>query len=116
MAKQDGTAKKVKDQGAKKPQGLKKDQAPTQSLGLENEGEGNKTAARRYNEATQQYIESGKVEPAAKEAEAALDGPEAEELELAEEEGKRPGEDHGVRNRCVEPPPGVEFPGLKKAG
>ncbi|HVY48139.1 MAG TPA: hypothetical protein VHB21_19760 [Minicystis sp.] len=57
--------------------------------GLENEGEGSRTAARRYDEATEKFIESGQVEDAAKEAEEALDGPEAEELAEAEAEGKR---------------------------
>lgn len=57
-------------------------------LGLENEGEGNKTAARHYNEATQKYVESGRVDQAAEEAAQALDGPEGDELRQAEEEGK----------------------------
>ncbi len=59
-----------------------------QETGLENEGEGNKTAARHYNEATQKYVESGRVEQAAEQAAEALDGPEGEELRLAEEESK----------------------------
>jgi hypothetical protein len=60
----------------------------SKDLGLENEGEGNKTAARHYNEATQKYVESGRVEQAAEEAAEALDGPEGDELRRAEEEGK----------------------------
>lgn len=52
-----------------------------------NEGEGNRTAARAYNEAQQKFVKSGKVEKAAKDAEKAIDGPEAKELEKAEKEG-----------------------------
>jgi hypothetical protein len=54
-----------------------------------NEGEGNRTAAREYNEAQQRFVESGKVEKKAREAERALDGPERQELEHAELIGKR---------------------------
>jgi hypothetical protein len=43
-----------------------------------NEGEGNKTAARQYNEAQQRFAQSGKVEEKAREAEKALEGPEKE--------------------------------------
>jgi hypothetical protein len=57
--------------------------------GFENEGEGNKTAARNYNKATEEYSKSGRAETAASEAKKALDGPEADELKDAEEEGKR---------------------------
>jgi len=56
--------------------------------GLENEGEGNKTAARRYDEETRKFVESGKVDPAASEAKKAIDGPEGEELRRAEKEAK----------------------------
>jgi hypothetical protein len=59
-----------------------------------NEGEGNKTAARRYNEATEKFVRSGRVAPAAKEAEEALEGEEGDELREAEEEGRR-GEPEG---------------------
>jgi hypothetical protein len=53
-----------------------------------NEGEGNKTAAREYNEAQQGFVRSGRVEEKAREAERALDGPERHELEQAEEADK----------------------------
>jgi hypothetical protein len=53
--------------------------------GFENEGEGNKTAARRYNQATEQYSKSGRAETAANEAKEALEGPEGDELREAEE-------------------------------
>ena len=65
-----------------------KSEKRVRSSGLENEGEGNKTAARHYNDATQKYVESGKVADAAREAQEALDGPEGEELRRAEKEGK----------------------------
>lgn len=54
-----------------------------------NEGEGNRTAARQYNDAQKKFAESGKVEPAAKDAAKAVDGPEGSELRKAEEIGKR---------------------------
>ncbi len=61
----------------------------TQGAGAQNEGEGNKTAARQYNEAQHRFVESGKVEEKAREAEKALDTPEKRELERAEAIGKR---------------------------
>lgn len=54
-----------------------------------NEGEGNRTAARHYNEAQQRFVRSGKVEEKAREAEKAIEGDEGPELERAEAEGKR---------------------------
>jgi len=54
-----------------------------------NEGEGNRTAAREYNERTRRFVESGQVNEKAKEAERALDGPEKADLEKAEKEGLR---------------------------
>ncbi|PPD42681.1 MAG: hypothetical protein CTY15_11965 [Methylocystis sp.] len=52
-----------------------------------NEGEGNRTAAKQYNDSQRKFVESGKVEPAAKDAERALETEEAEELKRAEEKG-----------------------------
>jgi hypothetical protein len=54
-----------------------------------NEGEGNRTAARRYNKAQQEFVRSGKVEEKAREARDASEGPEGEELRDAELVGKR---------------------------
>ncbi|MGJ0533131.1 hypothetical protein [Methylocystis sp.] len=54
----------------------------------ENEGEGSRTAAKQYNEATRKFVESGKVDKAAKDAEQAIEGDEAEELKRAEDEGR----------------------------
>jgi hypothetical protein len=54
-----------------------------------NEGEGNRTAARKYNRATERFIQSGKVEKSAREAERARDGAERKEMDEAEAIGKR---------------------------
>lgn len=51
------------------------------------QGEGDYEAGRRYDKASREFAESGKVEPAAHEA-APEDARKAEELERAEEEGK----------------------------
>lgn len=65
----------------------------------ENEGEGNQTAAKQYNDAQKKFAESGKVEPAAEDAAKAVDGPEGSELRKAEEIGKKHahGEDPQVK-------------------
>lgn len=73
-----------------------------------NEGEGNKTAAREYNEAQRRFISDGKVEVAARDAEQALEGPERQELREAEAIGKSRAApdpengDHNVRARAYE--------------
>jgi hypothetical protein len=54
-----------------------------------NEGEGNRTAARKYNEDQQRFVKTGKVEEKAREAEKAVEGKDGAELERAEAEGKR---------------------------
>jgi hypothetical protein len=54
-----------------------------------NEGEGNRTAARRYDAATEQYIASGRTDAAAKAALEAVEGPEGDALRAAEEFGKK---------------------------
>jgi hypothetical protein len=54
-----------------------------------NEGEGNKTAAKQYNDAQKEFASSGKVDEAAKDAAKAVDGPEGDSLRQAEEVGKR---------------------------
>ena len=51
-------------------------------------GEGNYAATRQYDEATKRYIESGRVEDAARAA-APKSQAEAREMEAAEAEGKR---------------------------
>jgi hypothetical protein len=57
--------------------------------GLENQGEGNKTAAREYNRDATEHARSGKSEPAAKDAQAAVEADESGELQRAEDEGRR---------------------------
>ena len=54
-----------------------------------NEGEGNQTAAKHYNDAQQRFAKSGKVEPAAADAVKAVDGPEGDALRDAEEAGRQ---------------------------
>ena len=54
-----------------------------------NEGEGSRSGARDYDQRTEQFVKSGKVDPAAKAAKKAVEGPEKAELERAEREGKR---------------------------
>jgi Spy/CpxP family protein refolding chaperone len=54
-----------------------------------NEGEGNRTAARQYNEAQRRLVKSGKVDEKAKEAERAAEGKEGDALREAELVGKR---------------------------
>lgn len=53
-----------------------------------NEGEGNRTAAREYNEATKRFAQSGRVEESGKTAKKAVEGRERSELEQAEKAGK----------------------------
>ena len=78
-----------------------KEQSPNKTSDEANEGEGNKTAARHYNDATRKFAESGKVDQKAKEAEKAIEGPEGAELKRAEEIGKQHshGEDPALRKK-----------------
>jgi len=57
------------------------------NAGQKNEGEGNKTAARHYNEATTEFAKSGKVDQKAQEARRAVEGKEGDRLRKAEREG-----------------------------
>ena len=61
----------------------------------------NKTAARHYNEKTEQFAKSGQVQDKAREAEKALEGEEGRELAHAEAEGKShaAGEDPAVQGK-----------------
>lgn len=56
-----------------------------------NQGEGNREAARVYDEEQKKFVEAGKVDKAAEEAKAAVEGGEGDELRKAEEEGKSHG-------------------------
>jgi hypothetical protein len=55
-----------------------------------NEGEGSYTGTRRYNAGVREFVKSGAVEPAAKEARRAVDE-EGPALKRAEEKAKRHG-------------------------
>jgi hypothetical protein len=59
-------------------------------------GEGSYSSTRDYNERTRRFIEKGKVDKAAKEAERAMDSDEAAELKRAEAQGKA-GNIHGKK-------------------
>ncbi len=67
--------------------------------GQKNEGEGNRTAAREFNQAQQGFAKSGKVDEKAKEARDAVDGSEGDKLREAELVGKRhaAGEDPEIK-------------------
>jgi len=70
-------------------------------MAQKNEGEGNKTAARHYNEDQHRFAQSGAVDQKAKEAERAIDSGEGKELQHAEEVGKShaKGEDPALKKR-----------------
>jgi hypothetical protein len=53
-----------------------------------NEGEGSRTAARDYNQRTEKFIQSGKVDESAKKAEKAIEGDEAKDMAEAEKIGR----------------------------
>ena len=55
------------------------------------QGEGDYVSAKRYDDEQAAFAKSGKVEEAAKAAEAALEGPEGEALEKARRETAHPG-------------------------
>lgn len=63
--------------------------ADKQRKDQKNEGEGNRSAARQYDEAQRRFVKSGKVEEKAKEAERAVEGKEGDALREAELVGKR---------------------------
>jgi hypothetical protein len=53
------------------------------------QGEGDYIGARKFQKEQAEFAKSGKVDAKAKEAEAALEGPEAEELDAAAQEAAR---------------------------
>ena len=77
------------------------DKPKSQNSESRNEGEGNRTAARAYNKAQQEFVKSGKVDEKARAAERALSGDEKPELRRAEVIGKshNHGEDPAVRRK-----------------
>jgi hypothetical protein len=56
------------------------------------QGEGNYDAARKFDAEERAFVKKGGIEQKAKEAEAALDGPEGEELERARKEADERGQ------------------------
>jgi hypothetical protein len=54
-----------------------------------NQGEGDRESARRYNANAKEHAGSGRSEQAAEQARRDIEGPEAEELSRAEQEGKK---------------------------
>lgn len=64
--------------------------APGETFTGVNQGEGDRRAARSYNEHLRDFIDDDRVEPAARAAAMAIDGPEGPGLRAAEEEGKAP--------------------------
>ena len=66
-----------------------------------NEGEGNKSADRRYREGVARTVKSGGIEKKAKEAERALDSVYGDELREAEKEGlkRSRGEDPALKKK-----------------
>jgi hypothetical protein len=81
----------VGDPGRQQQQGNPKEPQRQQGGGQQNEGEGNRTAARNYNAGAQQSAQNpGRTERQAEEAKRAIDSPEGDALERAEEIGKKP--------------------------
>ena len=56
---------------------------------MKNEGEGRRSAARRYDAGAEKMAQSGKVDELARKAQQALEGKEGEELKRAEADGKK---------------------------
>jgi len=77
-------------------------------------GEGNYAASRQYNEATREFVQSGRVDQAARDAAPQSDA-DALQMQAAEEEGKRhaKGEDPALSRRGKLPPdqPNAPKPG-----
>jgi len=53
-----------------------------------NQGEGNRGAAKAYNEDTKEFAQSGRVRESAQDAKKALEGSEGDDLRRAEKEGR----------------------------
>ena len=65
-----------------------RDASPLDQGWNENEGEGSRSAARHYNAEVREFIDEGRVKPAARSAARAVDGPEGAALREAEERAK----------------------------
>jgi hypothetical protein len=80
------------------PKNDPKDDQTKKNDQTKNEGEGNRTADRQYREGVRRHIESGASQPAAEEAQHALEGAEGDELRRAEpvaKAGRKPRRDDG---------------------
>ena len=64
----------------------------SKNAGEDIQGEGNYDAARKFDAEERAFVKKGGIEQKAKEAEAALDGPEGEELERARKEADECGQ------------------------
>ena len=84
--------------------------ATTSSQNNEMQGEGNYTAAKEYDEATQAFIKSGKVKDAAKNA-APKNANEAREMLEAEEKGRAHAKPDLKQARVKEPNTGTDNTG-----
>jgi hypothetical protein len=72
---------------------------PDQDPTGENEGEGSRSAAHRYNEGVRKTVEGGKVAEKADAARKATEGPEGEELRRAEKQAKERGNQAGSEQK-----------------
>ncbi len=78
----------MKNRAHKAPQ-ARKPQAKATGPEMQNEGEGSRSAARRYDAGAERAAKDAKhVEKAAEQAKEALEGPEGDELRRAEEVAK----------------------------
>jgi hypothetical protein len=73
-----------------RPQHRHRPAAPIKQAGPANQGEGDRVSARVYEDHLHDFISTGQVERAARDAARAVDGPERDELHAAEERGKQP--------------------------
>ena len=101
---------KVAQQGAGRDEQSQGSQQNSQNV----YGEGNYAASRQYNDATREFVQSGRVEQAARDAAPHSDA-DALQMQAAEEEGKRhaKGEDPALSKRASLPPdqPNAPKPG-----
>ncbi len=65
-----------------------KQQSEANDVNQQEHGEGNRRADYEYRQRTQDFIDAGKVDQAAKKAREAIEGDEAEELERARQDSK----------------------------
>ena len=66
-----------------------------------NQGEGNKGAAKAYNEDTKEFAQGGRVEEQARKAREDLEGPKGDELRRAEEKGRSRAKDEDPAFRKI---------------